>query len=540
MRKRQMIAAGAAVVTTAAAGVILAAGTSGAEAPAATLGSLTPSKTTGLDVDAPSYITDGPCTDNSDSYALRVYGPGVWDVGFIATSVSEAGFSNTQAFTATQGLTFKDVAQDHSTTITAGKYTVVVFCTDQFNDRSTGTFTKNLWFTDEKHWQLTDPSAPPTTTTTTTTTTTKPTTTTTQPTTTTTEPTTTTTQPTTTTTQPTTTTTQPTTTTTEPTTTTTTPPTTTTTEPTTTTTQPTTTTTEPTTTTTQPTTTTTQTTTTTEPTTTTTTTTATTTTTTKPTTTTESTTTTKPTTTTTTPSGPEKLGKLTPSKDNGLAIDAPTYITDGPCPAVKSDGYRINFRGPGAFSTGFQAAVPTSSEFSTDAAFTGTQTLSFTDVAKDNSVDLVAGDYTVELLCVDQFASVDVAYYSVDLTFFLGPDPADSGKQTMLWKVKQGGTTTTTTTPGTTTTTTAGGTTTDTSSTDTTTDTTTAAEPLPQGSSGTSGTGGSGGLASTGASVGLALLTGTALVGFGAFALVAARRRRAAAGVTPVEWPTED
>ncbi|GAA2993745.1 hypothetical protein [Actinokineospora diospyrosa] len=525
MRKRQLIAAGAAVLTTVTAGILLAATTSQAEPPTATLGTLTVSKQSGLDTDAPTWTTEGPCTADSDGYTLWVYGPGGFAKGLVGAPISDVGFSTTDPISVTQGLTFKDIAVENSTTIQAGEFTAVVFCRDGFGGVDTGTFTKKFYFVDPTHWQVRNPADPTTTSSTTTTTTTAPTTTTT---TTTVSPTTTTTtvEPTTTTTtvEPTTTTT-----TVEPTTTTTTvaPTTTTTTvEPTTTTTtvQPTTTTT-----TVQPTTTTT----TVAPTTTTTTTTikpTTTTTTVQPTTTTTSvqpttTTTTSGGATTTTPSGPPRLGALTPSKTSGGANETPpTYFTDGPCPKLTKE-YLINVKGPGDWLKGFAGAVATESDVSLSDPFTGTQTWGFADIAKDNSVTIKPGTYTVELRCVDAFGQLDLGYFDLKLEFF--NDTAGA----VRWKVAQG-TGTTTTTPASTTTQPGGGTTTTAGG--TVDPTTTTVAPAPQGSS---GTGSGGGLASTGASVGLALLAGTALIGFGGLALVATRRRRAAG--TPTEWPTQ-
>ncbi|MBM7772324.1 hypothetical protein JOD54_002528 [Actinokineospora baliensis] len=520
MRKRQLIAAGAAVLTTAAVGIVLAAGTSQAEPPAATLGTLTVSKQLGLDTDAPTWTTEGPCTPDSDGYTLWIYGPGGFAKGLVGSPISDVGFSTTDPISVTQGLTFKDIALENSTTIQAGEFTAVVFCRDGFGGVDTGTFTKKFYFVDPTHWQVRNPADPTTTSSTTTTTTTIPPTTTS---TTTVVPTTTTT-----TVEPTTTTT-----TVEPTTTTTTV------EPTTTTT-----TVEPTTTTTtvEPTTTTTTTTTTVEPTTTTTTVapttttttvqpTTTTTTTVKPTTTTTTTTTVKPTTTTTTggattttPSGPVRLGALTPSKTSGAANETPpTYFTDGPCPKSTKE-YLINVKGPGDWLKGFPGAVATETDMSMSDPFTGTQTWGFADIAKDNNVTIAPGTYTVELRCVDAFGQLDLGWYDVKLEFFAAADG-------VRWKLAPGTGTTTTNPSSTTTTLPGGGTTTTTAPGGGTTTTT---DPAPQGSSGTSGTGG---LASTGASVGLSLLAGTALIGFGALALVAARRRRAAGA--PSEWPTE-
>ncbi|MGH3863817.1 hypothetical protein [Actinokineospora sp.] len=493
MRKRQLIAAAAAALTVAGIAVVLTAGSSQAEPPVGTLGTLTVSKAKGLDTDAPGYLTSAGCSADADGYDLKIHGPGKFADGLVATTVTDVGFSTGGGFPVTQTLTFKDVAVDNSTTIQAGAYTAVVSCLDMFSAEVKGTFTSNIYFTDATHWQVTDPAAPTTTTTVPTTTTTAPTTTTTtvEPTTTTTEPTTTTVEPTTTT-EPTTT--EPTTTTTEPTTTTT-EPTTTTVEPTTTTVEPTTTTTEPTTTTVEPTTTTTTTTTTVAP-----------------------TSTVDPTTTTTTPAGPADLGKLTVDKAAGLDVDAPIYTTSGPCSA-DSDGATMFISGPAGFEGGLLSNVWSSTEFSTAAAFSVKQSNTFKDIAVDNNTTIVPGTYTVEVFCVIGFEAKDVGFFSVQLEF----------TSAAAWKIKTDPTTTTTTptTTAPTTTTTGTATTSETTVGESTTTTTT--DPAPQGTSGTTG---SGELASTGASIGFALLAGTALIGFGVIAVLAARRRR---GAKPTE-----
>ncbi|CRK62102.1 Endo-1,4-beta-xylanase A precursor [Alloactinosynnema sp. L-07] len=500
MRKRHLIAAGAAVLTTAVAGVIIAAGSSAAAPPVGDLGTLSVSKDKGLDIEAPSYTTSAPCTADSDGYDLRVFGPGKWETGLVGTTVTDVGFSSTDPFPVTQTLTFKDIAVDNSTTITAGVYTVMVSCKDQLADVTKGTFTRNFYFTDATHWQLKDPAEPTTTTTATTTTTT--TTTTVEPTTTTTtvEPTTTTTV------EPTTTTVEPTTTTVEPTTTTTTvDPTTTTVEPTTTTT-----TVEPTTTTTtvEPTTTTTTTTTTVEPTTTTTTTTV------EPTT----TTTTSSTTTTTTPGEIPLLGKLTSSKQAGLDTDAPIYTTSAGCPDT-ADNYRADLFGPGAFENGRELVSLSDAGISFTAPFTAQQSNTFLDIAKDaNLTAMPVGDYTIVLSCHIGVEDESVGIFTLDIKF----------TDAKNWKVITGGQTSTTTAPtsttsGTaTTSTTAGTTTSGTTTTDATTTTTTT-----PAASGNGDSDDDSGLASTGASIGLSVLVGSVLIGAGAFAVVAARRRRA-------------
>ncbi|MFC7613945.1 Ig-like domain repeat protein [Actinokineospora soli] len=139
------------------------AGTALAAPPAATLGTLTVSKAAGIDTDAPSYTTAAPCASGSDGYNLFVYGPGGFENGLIGTTPTDVGHSTSAPITVLQGISFKDIAVDNSTTITPGKYTIAVNCVDLFSQDVLGTFTKDIYFTSATAWQVQDPSAPVTT-----------------------------------------------------------------------------------------------------------------------------------------------------------------------------------------------------------------------------------------------------------------------------------------------------------------------------------------------------------------------------------------
>ncbi|MEU6643436.1 Ig-like domain-containing protein [Saccharomonospora sp. NPDC046836] len=154
---------GALALTAAAAAAIGSAGIAAAEPPAQTLGPLTISPATGIDISAPVAQTSAGCPDTSDAYNMFVYGPGGWTNGLIATTTSSAGFSTTQGFPIAFGLSFKDIATDNQTTIEPGQYTIVANCVDAFSQEVLGTFTQNIWFTSPTQYTSTDPDAPITT-----------------------------------------------------------------------------------------------------------------------------------------------------------------------------------------------------------------------------------------------------------------------------------------------------------------------------------------------------------------------------------------
>lgn len=185
MRTRHLIAGGAAVLAATAVATLLTFAVGHAEphrqaAEPPRLGDLALAPATGLDTSAPVTDTSQGCPDTTNAYNMFVYGPGAWADGFVATTTSDAGFSTAQPFAISFGLSFKDIAVDHQTTVVPGKYTVVANCVDSFELVPKAVFTRDIWFTDATHYTSTDPGGggPTTTTTTTTTTTSGPTTTT--------------------------------------------------------------------------------------------------------------------------------------------------------------------------------------------------------------------------------------------------------------------------------------------------------------------------------------------------------------------------
>jgi LPXTG-motif cell wall-anchored protein len=101
---------------------------------------------------------------------MFVYGPGGFSAGLIATTTTDVDLSHTAGFAIQQGLSFKDIAIDHQTTVEPGEYDIVANCVDSFAQVVKGTFTTKLWFTSATEYQNTDPSGTSTTTATPTTT----------------------------------------------------------------------------------------------------------------------------------------------------------------------------------------------------------------------------------------------------------------------------------------------------------------------------------------------------------------------------------
>ncbi|GLZ40997.1 Ig-like domain-containing protein [Actinokineospora sp. NBRC 105648] len=156
---------GAIVLAAATAATIGAAGLAAAAPPVGNLGTLSSNKQVGLDTDAPTFTTSAGCSADSDGYSLFVYGPGAFTNGLVGTPVTDVNFSTSGGFPVVQGLSFKDIAVDNSTTIVPGTYTIAVNCVDQFAAETKGTFTRNVYFTTATAWQLNDPNQPVNTTT---------------------------------------------------------------------------------------------------------------------------------------------------------------------------------------------------------------------------------------------------------------------------------------------------------------------------------------------------------------------------------------
>src|SRR5215470_1361149 len=144
---------------------MLTAGAAQAAPPPGTLGTLTLTPATGSDLTAPQVRTSAGCNAGSDAYNVLVTGPGAFAPGFLITTTSSAGYSQTSPFTIFFGLNMHDAAVDLGTTIVAGEYDVTARCVDSFLGTITGTFTTAMYFTSPTAYQTTDPNQPITTTT---------------------------------------------------------------------------------------------------------------------------------------------------------------------------------------------------------------------------------------------------------------------------------------------------------------------------------------------------------------------------------------
>jgi hypothetical protein len=161
------LASGALVVAVAAGGGLLIEGTGNAVVPPGSLGTLTiQTPTSGTDIVAPVVRTSAGCSDpNSTSYELRIAGPidkplaqqvfSSQDPGGdpdypIATN-SSAGFSKTDPFPISFGLTFKDAAAARAKTLIAGEYSLTANCLDDFSNIG-GTFTTSVTFDSPTAW----------------------------------------------------------------------------------------------------------------------------------------------------------------------------------------------------------------------------------------------------------------------------------------------------------------------------------------------------------------------------------------------------
>ncbi|TCO62421.1 hypothetical protein [Actinocrispum wychmicini] len=135
-----------------------------ADPPAGTLGTLTIIPATGLDTTAPAVRTSRGCSPDSDAYYAKVYGPGGFAPGLMATfGTQDTGFSTTAPFPVQFANNMADIATDNSTTVVAGTYTVEVSCIDAFSQQVKGTFTTPMYFTTPHAYQSVPPGGGSTT-----------------------------------------------------------------------------------------------------------------------------------------------------------------------------------------------------------------------------------------------------------------------------------------------------------------------------------------------------------------------------------------
>jgi hypothetical protein len=137
-------------------------------ASAAVVGTITTSIPTGQDTDSFSLVTSAACPGGTN-LAVSLTGPGFPAAGAaVVPSTSQSIYQ----VNASGGLvvplteTMRQYANDNGVATLSGRYTFDLVCRNAFGATTFGDFTGSIWFTDNTHWQNTDPNASTPTTTT--------------------------------------------------------------------------------------------------------------------------------------------------------------------------------------------------------------------------------------------------------------------------------------------------------------------------------------------------------------------------------------
>lgn len=157
-------AAGLATLVVAGTVSVLAAGS----ANAAVVGSLTTSVPNGLDTTPFSIASSAACPGGTNLSVLLT-GPGfpaagVNAVANTAQSIYQVNAAGGLVVPLTE--TMRQYANDNAVTTLSGQYTFDLMCRGAFGTTDFGDFTGSIWFTDNTHWQNTNPTAATPTTTT--------------------------------------------------------------------------------------------------------------------------------------------------------------------------------------------------------------------------------------------------------------------------------------------------------------------------------------------------------------------------------------
>ncbi len=134
---------------------------SAASANAAVVGSLSTSLASGQDTTPFSISTSAACPGGTNLSVLLT------GAGFPAAGVNAVGNSSQSIYqtNASGGLvvplpeTMRQYASDNGVTTLTGRYDFDLMCRNAFGATSFGDFTGSIWFTDNTHWQNTDPNA---------------------------------------------------------------------------------------------------------------------------------------------------------------------------------------------------------------------------------------------------------------------------------------------------------------------------------------------------------------------------------------------
>jgi hypothetical protein len=89
-----------------------------------------------------------------------ITGPGAWANGILGVSNTDTGVSLASDFGVELSDSFFGIAQSNGLTITAGKYTITVYCVNDLGTTRFGEFAAPVWFTDATKYQSTDPALP--------------------------------------------------------------------------------------------------------------------------------------------------------------------------------------------------------------------------------------------------------------------------------------------------------------------------------------------------------------------------------------------
>ena len=145
------------VVAVTAGGSLLLGGAANASPAPGTLGTLTMTPSTGLDITIVSATTSAGCDPSSNAASMDVTGPigattPTFPPGTNITTTQQNNFSTTNPFTVPEDVSLKQAADTLHTTIQPGEYDFTLTCRDIDFGTAFGTFTGAIFFTDPTHY----------------------------------------------------------------------------------------------------------------------------------------------------------------------------------------------------------------------------------------------------------------------------------------------------------------------------------------------------------------------------------------------------
>jgi hypothetical protein len=156
---RLVRSAAAGLATLVAAGTVSLLGAGSANA--AVVGTLTTSQATGLDT-TPFSLTSSAACPGGTNLSILLTG-----TGFPAAGVNAVGNTAQSIYQTAPGggvvvpltETMRQYASDNGVSTLSGRYDFDLTCRNAFGATTFGDFTGSIWFTDNTHWQNTDPNA---------------------------------------------------------------------------------------------------------------------------------------------------------------------------------------------------------------------------------------------------------------------------------------------------------------------------------------------------------------------------------------------